>query len=185
MHQLSEGNEKSFKFLFETYRGRLFHYIYNFVKSEQPAEELVMDVFMKIWIGREMATQIENFDAFLFRVARNKSIDFLRSAAKDGRMRELLCDKIETSTDAKADSVLLLHEYEEKIRQAISLLSPRRKKVFQLSREQDFSHDQIAAKLNISKSTVNNHIVESQRFIRSYLVDNFGLIVVIFLIVRR
>ncbi|MEO6813775.1 MAG: sigma factor, partial [Ginsengibacter sp.] len=77
--QVSNGDEKAFKDLFSCYYQKLFNYIFCFTKSKQVAEELVMDVFLKIWLGREIIPQIEKFDAFLFRVAHNKSIDFLRS----------------------------------------------------------------------------------------------------------
>ena len=178
---LAGGNEKAFKVLFDTYRNRLFYYISRFIKSEQVAEELVMDVFMKIWTGRELATQINNFDAFLFRIAHNKSIDFLRSAANDSRLKELLWEEIQVTSREQADTSMVVKEYEEKIREAISLLSPQRKKVYSLSREQDLTHDQIAEQLSISKSTVNNHIVEAQRFIRNYLSKSLDLAIVIFL----
>lgn len=180
--QIAEGNEKAFKIIFDTYRSRLFYYISRFVKSDRVAEELVMDVFMKIWLGRELVTQIENFDAFLFRVAHNKSIDFLRSAAKDARLHELLWDEIQIAASTQADTSLLVQEYEEKIREAIALLSPQRRKVYQLSRQNDLTHDQIANQLYISKSTVNNHIVEAQRFIRNYLSKNFDLAFILLLL---
>ena len=92
---ISEGDEQAFKNLFDTYRSRLFYYISRIVKSDQIAEELVMDVFLKIWVGRKLITQIENFDAFLFRIAHNKTIDFLRSVAKDARLHELLWEEIQ------------------------------------------------------------------------------------------
>ena len=179
LHRVSTGDEPAFKTLFDTYRNRLFFYISRFVKSEAVAEELVMDVFMKIWVGRELVVQIDNFDAFLFRIAHNKSIDFLRSAAKDSRLEELLWEKMQVVSAEKADSSVLVHEYEEKIREAISLLSPQRKKIYLLSREQDYTHDQIAEQLNISKSTVNNQLVEAQRFIRNFLSKNIELATVI------
>ena len=178
---LAVGNEKAFKTLFDTYRNRLFYYISRFIKSEQVAEELVIDVFMKIWMGRELAAQINNFDAFLFRIAHNKSIDFLRSVAKDYRLKELLWEEIQVASGEQADTSMLTKEYEEKSREAISLLSPQRKKVYNLSREQDLAHDQIAEQLSISKATVNNHIVEARRFIRSYLSKNLDLTMVILL----
>lgn len=177
---LAVGNEKAFKTLFDTYRNRLFYYISHFIKSEQVAEELVIDVFMNIWTGRELAAQINNFDAFLFRIAHNKSIDFLRSAAKDSRLKELLWEEIQVASCEQADTSMLIKEYEEKSREAISLLSPRRKKVYNLRREQDLTHDQIAEQLSISKATVNNHIVEAQRFIRNYLSKTLDLTIVIF-----
>ena len=181
LQQLAAGNEAALKTLFDTYRSRLFHYISGFVKSETIAEELVMDVFMKIWIGRDLVTQIHNLDAFLFRIAHNKSIDFLRSAAKDTRLKALLWEQMQTNSMEAADTSVLMREYEEKVREAIALLSPQRKKVYDLSREQNLTHDQIAALLNLSKATVNNHIVEAQRFIRGFLSSSMDLAIVILL----
>ena len=178
------GDEKAFKLLFDTYRKRLFNYITRFIKSEQVAEELVMDVFMKIWTGRELVTQINNLDGFLFRIAHNKSIDFLRAAATDLQLKELLWDQIQIASGEKADNLVLVREYEEKLREAIALLSPQRRKSYNLSRDQDLTHDQIAQQLNISRATVNNHIVEAQKFIRSYLFKEMGP-AVIFLVLER
>ncbi len=180
--QVSAGDEKAFKDLFATYYEQLYHYIFGFIKSKQVSEELVMDVFLKIWLGRDLITQIEKFDAFLFRVAHNKSIDFLRSVARDPKFKDLLWENIQLTNNVESDSSILMQEYEIKLREAVSLLSPQRKKVYQLSREQDMTHDQIAAQLNLSKSTINNHIVEAQRFIRSYLSKNFDIAFLIVII---
>lgn len=175
LSEVSKGNEKAFRALFTAYYNQLNNYIFSITKSKQIAEELAMDVFLKIWLGRDIIPQIEKFDAFLFRVAHNKSIDFLRSVARDPKFQDLLWDQIQIANNTQADSSVILHEYEAKLREAVSLLSPQRKKVYQLSREQDMTHDQIAAQLKLSKNTVNNHIVEAQRFIRSYLAKNCDL----------
>jgi RNA polymerase sigma-70 factor (family 1) len=167
--QIAAGNETAFRTLFDRYNQRLFNYVSTIIKSHHVAEELVMDVFLKIWLGKDILFQIENFDAFLFRVAHNKSIDFLRSVAKDPKFQNLLFNEIDLSAIDQADSSLLTREYESKLREAISILSPQRKKVYQLSREMDMTHDQIAAHLKLSKNTVNNHIAEAKRFIRAYL----------------
>lgn len=169
LKQLTESNEQAFKNLFDTYHERLFHYISNIIKSDLVAEELVMDVFLKIWLARKMASDIENFEAFIFRIAHNKSIDFLRSVAKNPKFKDLLWEQMSLSGSNNADFMLLQQEFEAKLREALLLLSPQRKKVYQLSRQNEMSHDQIAAHLLISKNTVNNHIVEAQGFIRRYL----------------
>ncbi|HVI47288.1 MAG TPA: sigma factor-like helix-turn-helix DNA-binding protein, partial [Chitinophaga sp.] len=69
-----------------------------------------------------------------------------------------------------------------KVREAISLLSPQCKKVYSLSREQELTHDEIARQLNISKATVNNHIVLAQRFIRNHLAKDMDIALIILLI---
>jgi RNA polymerase sigma-70 factor (family 1) len=165
--------------LFASYYEQLYRYIFGFIKSKQVSEELVMDVFLKIWLGRDLIPQIEKFDAFLFRVAHNKSIDFLRSVARDPKFKDLLLENIQLANNVQSDSPVLMQEYETKLREAVSLLSPQRKKVYQLSREQDMTHDEIAAQLNLSKHTINNHIVEAQRFIRTYLSKNFDIAFVV------
>ena len=173
--QIASGSEQAFRTLFDSHSRRLYAYVFSLVKSSQIAEELVMDVFIKLWLGRDLLTQVENFDGFLFRVAHNKTIDFLRSAAKDSRLKELLWEQIQTASDLLSDTPLIHHEYEAKIREAIELMPPQRKKIYKLSTEQELTHDQIASQLNISKSTVNNHLVEARRFIRYYLVNKLDI----------
>ncbi|WP_303592141.1 RNA polymerase sigma factor [Flavitalea sp. BT771] len=184
LRQVAQRDEPAFRTLFAAYRDRLYAYILGIIRSKEVAEELVMDVFLKIWLAKDLVTEIENFDAFLFRIAYNKSIDFLRSAARDPVFRNLLWNDIQQAGDARADSVVMQHEYENKLREAVALLSPQRKEVYLLSREKGFSHADIARKLSLSKSTVNNHIVESQRFIRTYLISHMDLAMTILLLSR-
>lgn len=161
--------------IFTSYYEQLFNYTFSIVKSRQVAEELVMDVFLKIWLGKEIIPRIENFNAFIFRVAHNKSIDFLRSVARDPKFQDLLWEHIQVSGANHADSAIMVREYEVKLREAVDLLSPQRKKIYLMSREQDMTHDEIAVQLNLSRNTINNHIVDAQRFIRSYLIKNCEL----------
>ncbi|MBX2923820.1 MAG: RNA polymerase sigma-70 factor [Chitinophagaceae bacterium] len=175
LQQLSAGSEEALKYLFNRYYDKLFRYVAVFIKSDQVAEELVMDVFMKIWLGRDMVIHIENMDAFLFRVAKNKAIDFLRSAARNDGLKQLLYDRIDMIASERSDTALLVQEYEEKIREAINLLSPQRKKVYLVSREEELTHDEIAERFGISRHTVNNHIVMARQFIRHYLARNMDI----------
>jgi len=173
--QVALGNEASFECLFGRYQERLIHYVSLFIKSPQIAEEVVMDVFMKIWLAKELIAKVENFDSFIFRVAHNKAIDFLRMVSKDPDFKELMWDSMQLSAPDDADALVLKTEFEEKVRQALSLLSEQRRKVFEMSREEELSHEQIAVRLCLSKHTVNNHIVEAKRFIRSYLSKNLDI----------
>ncbi|MBS1665336.1 MAG: RNA polymerase sigma-70 factor [Bacteroidetes bacterium] len=176
LRQIADRNERAFRTLFDQYKDRLFHYIYGIVKSKEVTEELVMDVFLKIWLGKEVVNQIENFDAFLFRVAYNKSIDFLRKAAKDHQFRDLLWKEGQFANGPSADQQVITREYERVLREALLKLSPQRRLVYHLSREKGFSHLDIARQLQLSKHTISNHIVESQRFIRSYLIRQLDIV---------
>src|ERR1700760_163684 len=185
LQQIAERDENAFRLLFDQYKDRLFLYINGIIKSKEVSEEIVMDVFLKIWLGKEIVKEIENFDAFLFRVAYNKSIDFLRSAARDPKLRDLVWNEIQVAGGMTADQQVITREYEKKLREAISQLSPQRRLVYQMSREKGFSHVDIARQLQLSKHTVSNHIVESQRFIRSYLIRHLDIAVTVLFFLLR
>jgi len=166
---IANGDEPAFKTLFEKYRGKLYTYLKGIIKSPEVSEEIVMDVFLKIWIGRKTVIEIQHFDSFLFRIAHNKAIDFLRALHRDQTLFNLVWEEIQLAATETADAGLKEKESEAILQKAISRLSPKRRLVYELSRENALTHDQIAAYLNLSKSTVNNHLVESLRFIRHYL----------------
>lgn len=170
LKQVSEGDEGSFNIIFSQYRDRLFVYLTAITKSKETAEEIVLDVFMKLWLGREIVTEIQNLQSFLYRVAHNKAIDFLRSAQRSPIQQNELWDAIQSSAgETASDHLLNRHSAEAALNEAVGQLSPMRQKVFQLSREEGMSYDQIADHLNLSRNTVRNHVAASLEFIRKYL----------------
>lgn len=181
LSRIAEGDEQAFKLFFNVYRDRLFVFIDNFIRSKEVAEELVLDVFVKIWVGREMLPQIEDVRAFLYRIARNKAIDFFRAHTNDDKLKQGLLIRLGLQEGESADEALLLKEYEQLLREAILLLSPQRREAYMLSREQYLTHDEIAEKMQISRHTVNSHISEAQRFIRRHLSERLDLALVLVL----
>ncbi len=180
LRQVGRHDEKAFKALFEAYQPRLYHYIIGIVKSKETAEEMVIDVFLKIWQQREMLAGVERFDAFLFRIAFNQSVDYLRRAARDPKIKDILWQEIELAGGPSSDEPVLVKEYEVKLKEAIGLLSPKRQLIFRMSREKNFSHSDIAEKFQLSKYTVSNHISESLRFIRAYLAHFLTILLLFF-----
>lgn len=166
---LSSGDEAAFKIFFEVYEQKIFNYINKIVKSKEVSEELVIDVFMKIWNAKEMLLDIQNLDAFLYRMAVNKALDFLRIATREKKVRELLALEMHSLTSESAEQAYLNREYEQHINLSVKRLPPQQKLIFILSREKGFSHQQIAEELNISKNTVKNHMVSAIKHLRSIL----------------
>lgn len=180
--QIARHDERAFKALFEAYQPRLFHYILCIIKNREAAEEMVIDVFLKIWQQRETLETIENFGAFLFTIAFNKSMDFLRRVGRDPRMKDVIWQDIKVAGELSSDASILVKEYEGQLKAAVDQLSPQRRLIFRLSREDNYSHSDIAQKLQLSKFTVSNHITESLRFIRAYLAN---FLPVLFLVLCR
>lgn len=136
---ISEGDQKAFNILFERYRDQLFHYLSKITKSNETSKEIVLDVFLKIWTGRSILTEIDNFEAFLFRIARNKAIDFLRWTQKSKLQQMELWNRMQEMTGPEsAYNEIAFTETNSIIQKAIEQLSPQRQLVFQLSREQGY-----------------------------------------------
>lgn len=170
LERIAASDQIAFNQLFTKYRNRLFSYLYTITKSKEVSEEIVIDVFLKIWTGRSIVTQIDNFEAFLFRIARNKGIDFLRKTQRNKHLQDELWQHIKQIKRAeRCDEQLYLEETERTLKELIKQLSPRRRKVFALSREKGFTYEEIAKELNISRNTVRNHIASSLQFIRDNL----------------
>lgn len=185
LQQIADGSESAFQFFFKTHRSRLYQYILGIVKSREIAEELVLDVFLKIWIGREVIVQVENIEAFLFRIACNKSIDFVRKASRSLQLVDVIWDTIQLSTDKSPETELIQQEYDNVLRKAIALLPAKRREIYQLSREKGLSHSEIAIKLSIAHSTVANQIATAQNFIKSFLLKELDLTIIFVLLLRE
>lgn len=169
--RVSEGDENAFATLFKAHYNELGSFIMRITESEQLTQEIVQDVFLKIWINRSSLATIDCFKAYLIVVARNHAFNCLKQIAREkNRKKEW------------ADSVLHLAMYDERetsladtgklIDEAVELLPPRQKNVYLLSRREGISQEAIAKKMNISHETVKKHMVLALRFLKNHLRAN-------------
>lgn len=166
--QVAEGDEIAFRGLFNIYIQRLSAFVFKLTKSDSTTTELVQDIFVKLWVNRSKLRDVENHQAYLFSIASNCTMDHLRKVAANARMKTRLWQQMAVSENNTEES-LIAKESEELINAAVVQLSPQKQKIFTLSRNEGLNHEQIAHHLQLSKSTVKNHIVETLRHIRSYL----------------
>src|SRR5688572_30401530 len=136
-HLLAEiacGNEAAFKVFFDNYREKIYLYLLKITKSKEIAEEILLDIFLKLWLGREMLHEINDLDAFLHKVAYNKAIDFFRIAARNKKLQNLLSREMNLIREKEADHKLLEKEYNIVLNDVLDQLSPQRRLIFSLSR---------------------------------------------------
>lgn len=176
--QVPAGNDQSFRALYDLWRDKVYKMAMHITRSEMVAEDLVQDVFLKVWMAREKLHKVEHFNAWLSTVARNTANSYLRRLALehlglDTIRRQHRGDNNTTQSDAA------LREYEKLLHAAIEQLSPQRKKVYQLHREQGMKHEQIARELSISIATVKEHSKVAMDSIRSFLDRHLDSAVII------
>ena len=160
-----------FNELFREHEHKLYAFAVKVLRSDAQAKDIVQDVFLKLWTIREQLHEIENMDAFLYRLAENRVYDYLRAAASREKTRQELWQRVQQANNTGAIP-LEAKEYQQLVQQAIEQLPPQRKTVYLLSKEDGLKQQQIAAELQLSPHTVRNHLAEAFRSIRNYVKRN-------------
>lgn len=173
--KLREGDEPAFVKIYNQYRSKVYAYALQLSKSADVAEEIVQEVFIRIWQKRAQINTALSFNAYLKKITLNHLLNHLKKVAREKTLQEQVLLNIDLSTRRTEDQ-LLEKELRKIYVEAISKLPAQKKLIYQLSRTDELSHDEIALQLNISKNTVKNHMVEASRFIREYVRKNGGII---------
>lgn len=165
---LKTGDEKALAHIFEFYRDKLYAYCFRILKTKDLSDEVVADVFITLWNKREQLLDSTSFEAFLVTITRNLAIDSIKRSARDEKFyNEIFFGAI--LTYAQLEENLDYIELQNAINEAIENLPPQRKQIFLMSRESNFTHQQIAEKLQLSRNTVKDQIVKALADIRAHL----------------
>ncbi len=139
------------------------------IKQEADAEEIVQEVFVKVWEARNKIDVHSSFESFLFTVAYNATISLFRKRVTEKKYVEHLKSLQQFNNAPDIIDEIQFNELNEKVRLLLNELTPRQKEIFQLSREEGLSHEEIAEKLNISVNTVKKHMVNTLAFLKSHI----------------
>ena len=168
LRQIAHGDETAFRLLFNEHWQNIYGVAYMLTKSAPIAEDMVQEIFMKLWIKREQLPGVENFRNYLFIVARNHIFNELKKRSADilftNHLLEYFHDIKETP-----EKKLLLKETEQIIDQVIERLPQQQKMIYRLSREEGLSRNEMAERLGIAPNTVRNHLAKALEMIRHEL----------------
>lgn len=163
------GDEVAFAALFEQNRHRVYNIAWKALKSTTAAEDALQEIFMTVWTQRHKLTDISSFKAWLYTITRNHLINRLRRQSNEiAYIREALYRGKDNYTDI-FDTVVW-NDLHNVLLQAVTMLSPQQRKVFELDRFEGLKHAEIAEKLGISKSTVKKHIMEAMKNIKAHFI---------------
>ncbi len=170
--RIAAGDEKAFAVLFHRYKQKIYALAYHLTESTVYAEEIVQDVFVKIWRNQSRILEIENFESYLFITARNHIYAYLKAIAR----HEVTETDINIILDNKTpETNYLAKEYAHLITQAVLQLPAQQAEVYCLSKEEGNTREQIAARLGISGETVKVHLSRAMKTIRSYLLKHLTI----------
>ncbi len=174
IQQLQQGSERAFTILYDKFSKQLYRNILRLVKDEFIAQEILQDLFLKIWEYRHNIKIEGSFKSFLYKVAENLVFMYFRKVAKDNRLIEnLIVANIEF--DINAEEIIISREDRELLHAAIAKLSPQRKQVYTLCKLEGKSYEEVSIELGISASTIRDHIVKANKALKQYLQLNNGI----------
>ena len=166
--RMMQGDELAFEKIYRLYSPKLYGNLLRLLKSVPQTEQILQDVFLKVWEYRSSIDPEKSFRSFLFKIAENKAYDFFRKAARD---KKLEAELIALSTV----NYTVLEEFvadDEKLillKNAIDKLPPQRQQVFRLCKLEGRSYREVSESLGISQSTISDHIVKATKSIRDHL----------------
>lgn len=160
---ITEGSQNALAMVYKKYWARLYKSAYALLKDAQACEDIIQEIFLKLWINRDTLQIKISLNAYLYASVRYE----VYRQIKLGRVKEDIFDHIFERIQAGSDYNDL--EYKElnwQISAIVDQLPDKCKTVYKLSREEHLSHKQIAEQLNISTKTVENHLTKALSFLR-------------------
>ena len=166
--QVAQGDEQAFRLLFGAYHQPLAIHVYRLTESAELTEEIVQDVFLKIWMSREALVEVNQFSAYLFVVSKNQALNALRKIARERVRQQAWVQEngpAETGDDRQG-------YYYSLIDKAIEQLPAQQQKVYLLSRHERLKHREIAERMGISSETVKKYMQLAIASISDYVRNN-------------
>jgi RNA polymerase sigma-70 factor (family 1) len=168
VQEMQDGSEQAFTTLYMHYSPLLYTNILKMVRDTDTAEEIVQELFVRIWQKRDKIGMAENFSGYMFRIAQNLVLDFYRKVQRD---RSLLnkFQLLVTEQQYSEEEDFKISQSSGQLKKAIDQLPPQQKKVFELVKLEGHTYKKAAVILGISPLTVKEYIVSANKSIRSYL----------------
>ncbi|MGE8290199.1 MAG: RNA polymerase sigma factor [Sphingobacterium sp.] len=173
LSDLRLGDRKAFDVLYLKYSPIIYSRLLQFLKDPSVAEELLQDVFLRIWLMRTEIDHTKGFKTFLIRITDNLAIDVFRKMIKDTKMRAELWYQLNSQYE-ELDQVLDHREQKNILEDTLAKLTPRQREIFVKCKLEDRSYKEVAEQMGLSVSTVSNHLVLAVKEVKAALKKHYS-----------
>jgi RNA polymerase sigma-70 factor (family 1) len=164
--QLSKNDETAFRQIFHLFSDRVYSFSLRLTKCKTTAEEMVQEVFMKIWINRAKLHTVENFPSYLFIVTKNLVLNSIkRSAIEEKAKATFVMESVSNHSDT--EEKVILDDYERILNETINHLPPQQRLVYSMCHQEGLQYEEVAQRLKISRLTVKTHMHQALKTIKS------------------
>jgi RNA polymerase sigma-70 factor (family 1) len=172
LSDMSAGGQNAFRSIYQHYHARINAYVLGLVKSPQLAEDLLQEIFIKVWEARDQLGAVQNFGAWLFSVARNHSINALKSAS---RSQSALGEILKHAPQPRFDDEILARDYARFIQRVLDSLPLRTRDIYHKCKEQGRTYEEVARELGVSGNAVKRHVINSIKALREAAGKDLGI----------
>lgn len=166
--RITNGDRSAFTIIYSRYLNSLYRYVYLFTKSKDVSDEIIQNLFIKIWERRQTLVDVNSFKAYVYRSAKNMLLDEIKRSQVQTKVFLAIKPDTEINRD-ESDANIIYNQYLQIAQDAINLLPEKRKQIVELRIKDDLTLDEIAAQLFISKNVVKKQLYTGMQFIREYL----------------
>ena len=177
--EVSQGDQIAFTTLFTIHHQKLGEYIFRLSGNYELTQEIVQDIFLKIWRRRADLATVEHFPAYLFVISKNHAFNCLKQLATERERRHTWLKDTKEEDGAEEETDSLYQKYYSIMEETIEKLPPRQKAVYLLSHREGLSYEEIASRLHLSFETVKKHKSLALQFIRKQVKEKKGTIFLI------
>ncbi len=185
---ISNGNEQAFTELYHRYFSRFHSFLKKFnSQGKDHSSDILQEAFLRVWLNRDRLGEIQNFEAWLFKVLSTESLTLLRKEAHQKTKVDRLKSLYDTNelSDIDQPRFMELYEIKEIVKDTLIKMPEKRREIYLLSREHGLTANEIAQQLNISPNTVYNTLTSALKEIRQSLADqNFQITLSILVLLK-
>jgi len=167
--RLKKGDILAYDQIYHKYSHKLYSFVFRILKDEADSEDVVQEVFIKIWELREKLDDYKLLNSFIFTIAYNSSISLLRKKISTSKYREHLRNSSVIQFPDNYFSEIEFNELNHYVENLIENLPDKQKHVYLSHREQGLTYPEIAKEMGISRNTVENHMVKALKYLRQNL----------------
>ncbi|TCC98281.1 RNA polymerase sigma factor [Pedobacter psychroterrae] len=178
LSKIAACDQRAFKIIYDRYARRVFLFSQSILNSEEHAEEVMQETMLKLWLLGPELENINNLDAYLLKLTRNRSLNVLSRIKLEFKTNAERAESF-LDIDNGTEEEIMLNDIRKVLESGIAALPAQQKLVYQLYQEQGLKYGEIALKLDLAPSTVQTHMKLAVRFLRAYVSAHTDLAVLL------